>query len=1448
MSRVAFLILIFWSICSLSTAQSNSRFWKGLLSSSQGQAAYAVVNDSLYRIDGGTWLFKAYLNSGNNVLNDLKVNNNVLWAFYSSTIKYSPDEGNTWQLFSKPSDASTTGKFYGNYIYLNGAKVYRKNIVASNSSWETIYNGGCYDFAVTVDSTIYLTFYDFRIIKSTDNGLTWNETNWASSGEQSTPCTIEAQYNKIFVGTYWGGLYLSNDGGNNWLKSTGLPVGKGVSNIYLNSDSLVIVLVRDQLSTPGLYISSNDGVDFVKLNCSLTRWTEEFIEGFVRNNNNMFLSAGYRGFLKSTDTGNSWSDFNNGIDNIKPHHVIKIQMDPGGSIWTLMSETGIGPRNTWGILKSTDNSISWSEADSTLIDQYMTLEDLLVIPNGKAIVSRYSPGKLSISTDAGNSWVSNTVTGIASTISSLQSNNSNDIIFAGTYWDGVLRSIDGGLNWEKLTNGLPNHIGASSIVIDNDTVYTIIKSQSGYDGIYRSLTLGNSWQKISSEYFNGIIKNGNSLYGYQGHSIYKSNDEGSTWENISNNLPSNLNINAITIAINISEPSLSAIVLATTSGIYCFNPFSSIWAKLSDTSGNTLLWDNLNNCLIIGNDNGINKINASQVFIHINPLQLIMGANAGTCQVNISSLTAWQATSNNDWLTINGSNNGSPGIATLTLNATENNTSATRTASVTISATGFENQTITISQCRKITVSAGTLNTVLTSEEKNTLTNITLVGAIDARDFKTMRDSMPALNVLDIRDVMISAYYGNLGTQGTNSFTYLVNSIPQYAFLNPISHLGKSSLNTIILPFTISKIGWNSFNSCNGLTSFHIPSSVTSIDQYAYAQCSSLDSIILPTSVVSIGWGGFYGCTGLSFVFIPASVTYIGIEAFSNCGGDILVSDSNQFYSSADGVLFNKTKTSLLSCPKSKNGNFSIPSSVNIISQGSFIGCSGLNSITIPYSVTSVGGSAFEYCYGLTSIGIPSSVTSIESYAFYDCRNIDSIYAYSNIPINISSSYNVFYNINKSSTILLVPIGSVSAYQAANQWKDFLHIVEMQPQPSFQLSGSITYNNASNTPLGSVKLSIQRNSIPIDSTLTNETGAYSFSPISSGNYASQFTCTKPWSGVNGTDALKVQRHVAGIELITEPIRLLAADVNNTGSINATDALKIKRRVVGMDTSFTTGNWIFAKPVIGGNNIIVNGVNTVQNFYGICVGDVNGSNVPGPGAKSAASLELIYNGTILPSPGQEFEIQLTTEEDLAVSAVSLVLSYPADLISVSSLSMKDGSPVYTISDGKIRLAWSEVDPMKIAKVEPLLTMKVRIKENFKPGDVIHFTLGSESELADESAEVISGVNLEMPEIGSVTSIEDPGQACFICSIKVQPNPAKGTLKLEFDLTKNSDISIGLYDLMGKEVKRLKTSSEKAGRIRKQLDVSGFANGTYFLKIHASGPNQGNPNIVKIIIQN
>ena len=56
-----------------------------------------------------------------------------------------------------------------------------------------------------------------------------------------------------------------------------------------------------------------------------------------------------------------------------------------------------------------------------------------------------------------------------------------------------------------------------------------------------------------------------------------------------------------------------------------------------------------------------------------------------------------------------------------------------------------------------------------------------------------------------------------------------------------------------------------------------------SIGEYAFYECSSLESIVIPNSVTSIGYAAFSKCSSLESIEIPNSVTNIGNHAFSGC-------------------------------------------------------------------------------------------------------------------------------------------------------------------------------------------------------------------------------------------------------------------------------------------------------------------------------------------------------------------------------------------------------------------------------------------------------------------------------------------------------------------------------------------------------------------------------------
>ena len=200
--------------------------------------------------------------------------------------------------------------------------------------------------------------------------------------------------------------------------------------------------------------------------------------------------------------------------------------------------------------------------------------------------------------------------------------------------------------------------------------------------------------------------------------------------------------------------------------------------------------------------------------------------------------------------------------------------------------------------------------------------------------------------------------------------------------------------------------------------SYTIPSSITTIDPFAFFYCEAITSITIPNNVMAIGDFAFEECTRLTSITISSSVNSIGISAFDLCFmlKTIAVDTNNTTYKSIDGILFTKDGTRLICCPGGKTGSIVIPNGVTTIGADAFGDCYNITNVTIPNSVISIEGPAFMSCSGLTSITIPESVTNIGSMSFFSCRNLRDVYFYGNAPrldkdvfTNCASGFTVHY-------------------------------------------------------------------------------------------------------------------------------------------------------------------------------------------------------------------------------------------------------------------------------------------------------------------------------------------------------------------------------------------------------------------------------------------------------
>ncbi len=250
------------------------------------------------------------------------------------------------------------------------------------------------------------------------------------------------------------------------------------------------------------------------------------------------------------------------------------------------------------------------------------------------------------------------------------------------------------------------------------------------------------------------------------------------------------------------------------------------------------------------------------------------------------------------------------------------------------------------------------------------------------------------------------------GKTGTHySLPYTVTHIGDSAFSNC------SNLTSVSFNENLEDIGDRAFYNCIKLRAASIPDSVTNIGEGAFNSCSALTLASFGSSLNTIEEYAFSNCHGLAQIEIPSSVEYIANSAFGNCTqlSNITVAEDNTVYSSVDGILFDKDKTTIIQYAIGKiDSSYTIPDTISAINDGAFAyskylatvnipasvryicpsafsGCSRLSDIEIPDSVTEIGKSAFENCFALTDITLPASVTVINPSTFLWCENLKTI-------------------------------------------------------------------------------------------------------------------------------------------------------------------------------------------------------------------------------------------------------------------------------------------------------------------------------------------------------------------------------------------------------------------------------------------------------------------------
>lgn len=394
-------------------------------------------------------------------------------------------------------------------------------------------------------------------------------------------------------------------------------------------------------------------------------------------------------------------------------------------------------------------------------------------------------------------------------------------------------------------------------------------------------------------------------------------------------------------------------------------------------------------------------------------------------------------------------------------------------------------------QAATVTSTAGKLSTVLTYHDSQSLT---VNGTLDARDFLFIADELRYLKNLDLTNATIVAYNSTL-SDGLlpGEYHYAANTLP-YCALAGLTKLqtvnlptnltaigygafaGCSRLTNITFPASLKTIGDDAFNSCLSLKQVTITNDINYLGSKAFAHCVNLTTLILnPNGDIVIGDEAFADCIALNNVTIGTTVTALGNGTFNNCialkkvnilpGSNIEDIGDMAFYRSGIEELDLEYTPHLKhlgawALAKTKLKNFTIPTHVKSLDEGTLFYAKTLTNLEVPQTLSYLPDYMLAGCdhingtpfmtQNMSYIGnfaifnqsqhpkitVPQRVYYIGTHAMSGITELREITSEAlKVP---ALGDDVWAGINQSAVKLYVKEESLNAYQAAEQWQDFL--------------------------------------------------------------------------------------------------------------------------------------------------------------------------------------------------------------------------------------------------------------------------------------------------------------------------------------------------------------------------------------------------------------------------
>ena len=366
--------------------------------------------------------------------------------------------------------------------------------------------------------------------------------------------------------------------------------------------------------------------------------------------------------------------------------------------------------------------------------------------------------------------------------------------------------------------------------------------------------------------------------------------------------------------------------------------------------------------------------------------------------------------------------------------------------------------------------------------------------------------------------------------------------------------------------------------------------------------------------------------------------------------------------------------------------------------------------------------------------------------------------------------------------------------------------------------------------------------------MTSEQGGYAFESLDMyKNYMVRPSKNDDaLNGVSTLDIVLIQKHILGLEVITDPYLRIAADVNGSKSISGTDLVELRKLILGSIETFSNNeswrfvdasydldqndSWNFPEEI---EFVDLDHNEMSTDFVGIKVGDISGNASTNlkegkVEQRSSEKMNLSLDNATFES-GDNFIVTLKATKDIELNGMQMALQIREGLTLVDVISdeLQISNEHYRIHRNELVLSWNQENITNVKEGEGLFKLAFRAKSRGQLENVVSL---SNDRL---SAEIYD----ERMDIQELTLSVDGSEKSKFELFQNKPNPFIAATEIEFYLPRKMEASIFAYDVEGRMLLK-KTATYESGMNRLMItkDELGISSGVIYYRLEA-GDNKG-----------